>query len=70
MEYLNSQGIYPGVHYRDNTNYEIYSDQKGACPISYTLSEEVISLPLHMRLVEDDVNYVIEKVIEAIKIFN
>jgi dTDP-4-amino-4,6-dideoxygalactose transaminase len=70
MEYLNSQGIYPGVHYRDNTNYEIYSDQKGNCPISYTLSEEVISLPLHMRLVDDDVNYVIEKVIEAIKIFN
>ena len=70
MEYLNSQGIYPGVHYRDNTNYTIYSDQKGSCPMSYKLSEEVISLPLHMRLVEDDVNYVIEKVIEAIRIFN
>ena len=38
--------------------------------MSYKLSEEVISLPLHMRLVEDDVNYVIEKDIEAIRIFN
>jgi len=65
MEYLNSQGIYPGVHYRDNTNYTIYSDQKGKCPMSYNLSEEVISLPLHMRLTIDDVEYVIEKVIQA-----
>jgi dTDP-4-amino-4,6-dideoxygalactose transaminase len=65
MMYLNSQGIYPGVHYRDNTNYTIYSDQKGNCPMSYKLSEEVISLPLHMRLTMDDVKYVIEKVIQA-----
>lgn len=70
MEYLNSQGIYPGVHYRDNTNYSLYSDQKGNCPNSYKLSENVISLPLHIRLTEDDVQYVIEKVIEANKIYN
>lgn len=70
MEYLNSQGIYPGVHYRDNTNYSLYSDQKGNCPNSYRLSENVISLPLHIRLTEDDVRYVIEKVIEANKIYN
>jgi dTDP-4-amino-4,6-dideoxygalactose transaminase len=70
MEYLNSQGIYPGVHYRDNTNYSLYSDQKGNCPMSYNLSEEVISLPLHMRLSDDDVKYVIEKVIQANDIYN
>jgi dTDP-4-amino-4,6-dideoxygalactose transaminase len=70
MEYLNSHGIYPGVHYRDNTNYSLYSDQKGNCPNSYRLSENVISLPLHIRLSEDDVQYVIEKVIEANKIYN
>ena len=70
MEYLNSQGIYPGVHYRDNTNYSLYSEQKGNCPNSHKLSEEVISLPLHMRLTDDDIHYIIEKVIQANKIYN
>lgn len=70
MEYLNTQGIYPGVHYRDNTHYKMYSDQFGKCPVSQTVTDELISLPLHMYLSNDDVNYVIEKVIEANKIYN
>ena len=70
MEYLNSQGIYPGVHYRDNTNYSLYSKQKGNCPTSQNISEEIISLPLHMRLSEEDIRYVIDKVIEANSIYN
>ena len=70
MEYLNSQGIYPGVHYRDNTSYKMYSDQFGRCPNSQNLSERVISLPLHMYLTDDDVKYVAEKVIEANKKYN
>lgn len=70
MEYLNSQGIYPGVHYRDNTNYSVYSDQFGKCPNSQVLSEEVISLPLHMRLSADDVDFVIEQTIKANSKYN
>lgn len=65
MEYLNAQGIYPGVHYRDNTNYSLYSDQLGRCPNSHLISEEVISLPLHVRLGKEDVDYVIEQTIKA-----
>jgi dTDP-4-amino-4,6-dideoxygalactose transaminase len=65
MEYLNTQGIYPGVHYRDNTLYSVYSYGYGTCPNSLKLSEEVISLPLHLRLSDDDVQYVIDKVIEG-----
>jgi dTDP-4-amino-4,6-dideoxygalactose transaminase len=70
MEYLNNQGVYPGVHYRDNTHYKMYNDQFGKCPVSQNITEELISLPLHMYLSDDDINYVIEKVIEANKKYN
>lgn len=69
MEYLNTQGIYPGVHYRDNTNYSMYNYAYGTCPNSYNLSESIISLPLHIKLTEEDVKYVTEKVIEGYNLF-
>jgi dTDP-4-amino-4,6-dideoxygalactose transaminase len=70
MELLNSRGVYPGVHYRDNTNYKIYNNDKGKCPNSYTKSENLISLPLHMGLTDDDVKYVIDSVLDINKILN
>jgi dTDP-4-amino-4,6-dideoxygalactose transaminase len=65
MEYLNSQGIYPGVHYRDNTCYSLYSDQYGKCPYAHAVSEEIISLPLHVKLTTEDIDYVIEQTLKA-----
>lgn len=65
MNYLNTQGIYPGVHYRDNTNYKMYNHGLNTCPNSHVISEQLISLPLHMYLTNEDVEYVIEKVIES-----
>ena len=67
MEYLNSNDIYPGVHYKDNTRYEMYSYARGSCPNSHVISEEVISLPLHMFLTNQEVEYIAEKVKEAVK---
>jgi len=67
MEYLNANDIFPGVHYKDNTEYQLYSDAKGTCPNAYKLSEEIISLPLHMFLTEDDINKVIKVVKKAVK---
>jgi len=69
MEYLNTQGVYPGVHYRDNTHYKIYEYAHGTCPVSHEISENIISLPLHLRLTDEDVKYVIEKVLEGYKLF-
>jgi dTDP-4-amino-4,6-dideoxygalactose transaminase len=66
MNYLNTQGIYPGVHYRDNTHYTMYEYALGTCPFSQTISEKVISLPLHLKLTNDDVKYIIDKTIETI----
>lgn len=70
MEYLNTQGIYPGVHYRDNTRYDMYNYALGTCPYSLDVSEKLISLPLHINLTDEDVMYVVEKVNEANKLFN
>lgn len=65
MEHLNSSGIYPGVHYKDNTNYSIYEYGKTDCPISNEITKKLISLPLHLNLTDDDIDYVIEQVIKV-----
>jgi dTDP-4-amino-4,6-dideoxygalactose transaminase len=68
MEYLNSNEIFPGVHYIDNTKYKTYDYAKGRCPRAQIASEEVISLPLHTFLTGSDVKRVIDTVLKAIKI--
>jgi len=55
---LNEHQIYPGVHYRDNTEYSMYSYAAGTCPNAARASSRVISLPIHMNLSGDDVNMV------------
>jgi dTDP-4-amino-4,6-dideoxygalactose transaminase len=52
---LNERGIYPGVHYRDNTHYRMYAAAAGSCPAARSASERLISLPLHLRLSREDV---------------
>jgi dTDP-4-amino-4,6-dideoxygalactose transaminase len=70
LEYLNNNEIYPGVHYKDNTQYDVYSYGFGSCPKAHKASDELISLPLHLYLTNEDVLYVIEKLKQAIKIWN
>ena len=65
LEYLNNNDIYPGVHYRDNTEYQMYSYDHGKCPNSHRMSNRIISLPLHLQLTKEDV----EKVVETVKNF-
>lgn len=59
---LNECGIYPGVHYRDNTEYRMYSYAKGTCPNSLKASESILSLPIHMHLTFEDVQYICDMV--------
>ena len=47
---LNAAGIYPGVHYRDNTAYRMYAEAAGTCPRAHRASDRIISLPMHLRL--------------------
>jgi len=60
---LNESEIYPGVHYRDNTEYRMYEYAKGTCPNSHRISERIISLPMHLRMQKADVDRVVEHVI-------
>jgi dTDP-4-amino-4,6-dideoxygalactose transaminase len=55
---LNDAKIYPGVHYRDNTVYRMYSYGFGSCPKSYHASDHIISLPLHLRLTFEQVAHI------------
>jgi dTDP-4-amino-4,6-dideoxygalactose transaminase len=55
---LNQANIYPGVHYRDNTLYKMYSYARGSCPRSLHASEHIISLPLHLQLTYHQVEYI------------
>lgn len=47
---LNEHQIFPGVHYRDNTKYRMYSDAAGTCPRAHAASDEILSLPMHMSV--------------------
>jgi dTDP-4-amino-4,6-dideoxygalactose transaminase len=58
ITYLNANGIYPGVHYIDNTEYNMYSYAKGTCPNATNVSEHILSLPIHMQLTKTDISYI------------
>lgn len=64
---LNECEIYPGVHYRDNTEYQLYSYAKGSCPNAQRLSEKILSLPIHINLTKEDVDFISHKVIQFTK---
>ena len=64
MEKLHVNDIYPGVHYIDNTEYDMYSYAQGTCEYAKYVSEHVISLPMHLHLTYEDVMFIAEKVIE------
>ena len=63
---LNGRGIYPGLHYRDNTFYRMYDSSPSPCPRARAASARLISLPLHLHMSRDDVRRVAESVGEAI----
>ena len=46
------------MHYRDNTEYNVYNYKKGCCPYSKYMSERIISLPMHLRLTKRDIDYI------------
>ncbi|QKG85044.1 DegT/DnrJ/EryC1/StrS family aminotransferase [Kroppenstedtia pulmonis] len=65
---LNQQGIYAGVHYRNNTEYHMYRYGAGTCPQASRLSKRIISLPLHLKLTRADVQFIAKQVIQHAKL--
>ncbi len=64
---LNESQIYPGVHYRDNTLYQMYRYARGTCPRSMSAGGCIISLPLHLRLTYADVQRVCTSLLDIIR---
>lgn len=64
---LAEHDIYGGVHYRDNTEYSMYTYAKGTCPKAHEMSEHLITLPLHMWLTDKEVQEIIKVVNDFVK---
>ncbi|HHQ4465029.1 TPA: DegT/DnrJ/EryC1/StrS family aminotransferase [Aeromonas veronii] len=65
---LNEHDIHPGVHYRDNTEYKIYSHGANTCPNAHKASKEILSLPMHLNITKNDVIFIcdtLKKIIAA-----
>jgi len=67
MAALHGHEIYPGVHYRDNTEYPMYQYGEGSCPNAAQASREILSLPMHMSLTNADVELISDLVIRYAK---
>ena len=57
IEHLANNGIYPGVHYRQNNEYKPFQT-KDTFEKSQYYSDHILSLPLHLELDFDDVDRV------------
>ena len=57
---LAKHDIYGGVHYRDNTEYSMYLYANGTCPKAHKVSQNLITLPLHLWLTDEDVQKIIK----------
>lgn len=65
MAALNSVGIHPGVHYRDNTLYRMYADS-APCPVAQGASNRLISLPMHLRLTRGGLRRVCDSLVQIL----
>jgi dTDP-4-amino-4,6-dideoxygalactose transaminase len=63
---LNDHGIYPGVHYRDNTSYKMYRNRLGSTRNSQRASDRIISLPMHLGLSYQDVQRTSQALLDAL----
>jgi dTDP-4-amino-4,6-dideoxygalactose transaminase len=60
---LHEHEVYPGVHYRDNTEYSVYAASAGQCPNAAKASREIMSLPLHPRLRRADIDFICQLIV-------
>jgi dTDP-4-amino-4,6-dideoxygalactose transaminase len=63
---MNNHNIFPGVHYRTNTEYPMYAYGAGTCPRADCASERIISLPIHPRLTRVDVSRVVDSLLRSV----
>jgi dTDP-4-amino-4,6-dideoxygalactose transaminase len=67
VQKLNLMGVDVGVHYRLNTRYKPYLRFEANTPNAVEIEPQLLSLPLHMRLREVDIEQVINAVVKAVE---
>lgn len=67
LSFLSDRGINCGVHYRDNTEYRVFHYAYGTCPKAHTISQHLITMPLHMWLTDEEVDLIIASVNAYVK---
>ena len=60
IKYAHAHGIQLGVHYKSNTEYNMYIGQRSFVPKATRIWKELISLPIGPHLTEKDVEKIIE----------
>lgn len=60
-EYLNNNGVATGMHYRPNHLLSLFANNQDNSTLRHTdeIYEQLITLPLHADMVEEDVRYII-----------
>ena len=64
---LAKNDIYGGVHYRDNTEFSMYRYAQGTCPVAHAVTQNIITMPLHMYLTDEDVQRIADIVNNFVK---
>ena len=64
---LAKHDIYGGVHYRDNTEFSMYTYAQGTCPVAHEVTQHIITMPLHMYLTDEDVQKIADIVTNFVK---
>lgn len=67
LRYMTELEIGCGIHYPDNTLYWMYQSQDGKCKNARYYSNHLLTLPLHIRLTDNDVNEIADKVIDFLE---
>ena len=66
MEKLAGIGIYCGVHYFPNHRYGLYQPYHQDLPITEKIADQLISLPLHLELTNEDVKMISTEILKAV----
>ncbi len=63
-QFLRERGIESGIHYKPNHLLSLYGGGQEALPVTERLYAELLTLPLHAGLVDQEIDYVIAAVVE------
>jgi dTDP-4-amino-4,6-dideoxygalactose transaminase len=63
-QFLLDRGIECGIHYKPNHLLSIYGGGREALPVTERLYEELLTLPLHPGLGDEEIDYAIASVME------